>query len=409
MLLNAVAAANLDCVSLITLSLKCSSIICMKVMENKQLDFNQPFLSVRRVLSMEETSTKANETARRDNNRWPPLPVYKSELKCGPVRNQGNVPFLWEHVPGRPKNGRKSETIVSKPPSAAAKRSPGMSSDSKQQQSSKEPTSGAATLSHKSIAKFRTLRESIERDCHELDDEAYVEANDTVSRSESFSMNCSVTGLSGLDVDGDVKPSETFSKDKQTRDFMMGRFLPAAKALASETPQVSHRKQSVQREQQREARKVVEMDKEHRVNSLPTTLPPYYPPPNPHNDEEINKDDDTNLDESEYSSTKACGLFTRFCLRGSFCLLHPVPGMKTQGSAPALPHRVQNDNLTHSSCSNIKVHFEYILFNSFYIYHVVNLPSFFCVHRILEMRKNRLMGTIWLSYNKKIERERRTT
>lgn len=212
------------------------------------------------------------------------------------------------------------------------------------------------SLSIKNIVKFKTLRERIERDLtsdSEDGDETYLEANDTLSRSESFSMNCSVTGLSGLDG-GDVKSSGTFSKDQQTRDFMMGRFLPAAKALASETPQVSHRKQSVQREQQREAKKMVEMDKERRVNSLPLMLPSYYAPPNPHDDEETSVDNDVNLDESEYSSTKSCGLFARFCLRSSFCLLHPVPGMRTQGSAVASAHRVQNDNLTDSSCSSIK-------------------------------------------------------
>lgn len=356
------------------------------LMENKQLDFNQPFLSVRRVSSM-ETSSKANETAKTDN-RWPPLPVYKSELKSGPVRNPGNVPFLWEHAPGRPKDGRKSQTIGSKSPFAAPKRPPGMYSDSKQQHCTKSSTKGAATQSHtggdalsnsdhshKNIVKFKTLRERIERDLSsdsEDGDETYLEANDTLSRSESFSMNCSVsvTGLSGLDG-GDVKPSGTFSKDQQTRDFMMGRFLPAAKALASETPQVAHRKQSVQREQQREVKKMVEMNKEHRVNSLPTKLPSHYASPNTHEEETsevISKDEDTNLDESEYSSTKACGLFTRFCLRGSFCLLHPVPEIKMRGAPVASAHRIQNENLTDSSRSSIKV-LECFLFNSFFLYH----------------------------------------
>ncbi|XP_038902196.1 uncharacterized protein LOC120088823 [Benincasa hispida] len=328
------------------------------LMENKQLDFNQPFLSVRRVSSM-ETSLEANETARTEN-RWPPLPVYKSELKSGPVRNPGNVPFLWEHAPGRPKDGRKSQTIALKSSTAIPKCSPGIDSK-KQHCNSKGSRSGDAIPnsdhfpSHKNMVKFKTLRERIERDLSsdsEDGDETYLEANDTLSRSESFSMNCSVTGLSGLDG-GDVKSSGT-SKDQQTCDFMMGRFLPAAKALASETPQVSHRKQSVQREQQREAKKMVEMDKECRVNSLPLMLPSYHAPPNPQDDEESSGDDDVNLDESEYSSPKSCGLFARFCLRSSFCLLHPVPGMRTQGSSVASAHRVQNDNLTDSSCSSIK-------------------------------------------------------
>ncbi|KAG6570529.1 hypothetical protein SDJN03_29444, partial [Cucurbita argyrosperma subsp. sororia] len=326
------------------------------LMENKQLDFNQPFLSVRRVLSM-ETSLKANETVITEN-RWPPLPVYKSELKSGPVSNPGNVPFLWEHAPGRPKDGRKSLTIGSKSPLAAPKHPSGMSSGSEQQHcNSKESTSGGVALrnsdhspAHKNIVKFKTLRERIERDLSsdsEDGDETYLDAKGTISRSESFSMNCSVTGLSGLDG-GDVKPSGSFSKDQRTHDIMMGRFLPAAKAMASETPQVAHRKQSVQREQRKEVKKLIRMGKEQRVNSLPPVLRSYYAPPNPHDVEEISEDDDISLDESEYSSTKSCGLFARFCL------LHPVPGMRTQGASVASTPRVQNDNLTDGSCSSIK-------------------------------------------------------
>ena len=326
-------------------------------MENKQLDFNQPFLSVRRVSSM-ETSSKANGTVITEN-RWPPLPVYKSELKSGPVSNPGNVPFLWEHAPGRPKDGRKSLTIGSKSPLAAPKHPSGMSSGSEQQHcNSKESTSGGEALpnsdhspAYKNIVKFKTLRERIERDLSsdsEDGDETYLDANGTISRSESFSMNCSVTGLSGLDG-GDVKPSGSFSKDQRTHDIMMGRFLPAAKAMASETPQVAHRKQSVQREQRKEAKKLIRMGKEHRVNSLPPVLRSYYAPPNPHDVEEISEDDDISLDESEYSSTKSCGLFARFCL------LHPVPGMRTQGASVASAPSVQNDNSTHGSCSSIKV------------------------------------------------------
>ncbi|KAL0537073.1 hypothetical protein IC582_026043 [Cucumis melo] len=327
------------------------------LMENNQLDFNQPFLSVRRVSSM-ETSSNANETVRAEN-RWPPLPVYKSELKSGPLRNPGNIPFLWEHAPGRPKDGRKSRTIDSKSTSAAPKHSPRVLPDSKQEYCNSQGSTSSNSAhfpSHENMVKFKTLSERIERDLSdsEDEDETYLEANDTLSRSESFSMNCSVTGLSGFD-DSDVKSTGTFSKDQQTRDLMMGRFLPAAKALASETPQVSLRKVSFQREQQRVAKKLVEMEKQQRrVNSLPPMLPSYFAPLNTHDYDEISVDGDMNVDESEYSSTKPCGLFARFCLRNSFCLLHPLPGMKTQGSSVASAQRVKNDNLTDSSCSSIK-------------------------------------------------------
>ncbi|KAG7034900.1 hypothetical protein SDJN02_01693, partial [Cucurbita argyrosperma subsp. argyrosperma] len=305
-------------------------------MGSKQLDLNQPFLSVRRVSSI-ETSSKANELARTDN-RWLHLPVYKSELKSGPVSNPGSVPFVWEHSPGKPKDGRESQTIGLIPRSAAPTQPPGTSSDSNHLCST---GGGDDYHSHKSIVRFMSLRETFERDSsfdsdNDGDgDKTYLEANDTLSRSKSFSMNCSETGSSGLDG-GDVKPSGTFLKDQQTHELMMGRFLPAAKALASETSQVvHHRKKNVQRVQQREARKIVEIDIEHGVNSLPTTLPLNYAPPNTH-DEEASKDEDIDLDEPEYSATKARRFLARFCLSGSFGLRHHrVPGMRRQRSAAA--------------------------------------------------------------------------
>lgn len=65
-----------------------------------------------------------------------------------------------------------------------------------------------------------------------------------MSHTESFSMNCSVSGVSGLD-NFDAKKFGTFSTDQQTREFMMNRFLPAAKAMTIQPSQYSSKKQSV--------------------------------------------------------------------------------------------------------------------------------------------------------------------
>lgn len=62
------------------------------------------------------------------------------------------------------------------------------------------------------------------------DDDTYLDAAEMLSRSESF-FNCSNFSGHGILVE----PSGTLSRDKQTQDLMMGRFLPAAKALTSDT------------------------------------------------------------------------------------------------------------------------------------------------------------------------------
>lgn len=79
-------------------------------MEGKKLNFNRPLISVRRysstVANSQKDSKKKNETS------LLPSPSYKSEMHSGPLRDPGSVPFVWEQIPGRPKD----ETIPQKHP-----------------------------------------------------------------------------------------------------------------------------------------------------------------------------------------------------------------------------------------------------------------------------------------------------
>ncbi|KAI6697235.1 hypothetical protein NL676_017354 [Syzygium grande] len=131
-------------------------------------------------------------------------------------------------------------------------------------------------------------------------DEVYVDAQDTLSRTESFFFNCSLSGISGLDGP-DNGVSGKFSTNPEMQDFMMDRFLPAAQAMASETPP--------------------------RLDSR--------------GGDDHDDDDDGEYDEPEKSSFKGCGLLPRFCLK-TFCLLNQVPSVKTQAAGHvSLAHRVQ--------------------------------------------------------------------
>ncbi|KAG2717680.1 hypothetical protein I3760_03G187700 [Carya illinoinensis] len=334
-------------------------------MEDKKLDFYQPILSVRRVTST-AVSTQSENKRTTDNSspKVPPLPFYKSELKSGPVRNPGTVPFVWEKTPGRPKNERKALTVGLERPPIAPKLPPGRVSIIKQQdfaEGSKPTTitqsktesvlsrSQCVSSLDKNVTKYESSKEKIEVEGSEQGDDAYMDALDTISRTESFLMNCSISGLSSLDSQ-DVKPSGTFSMDPETRDFMIGRFLPAAKAMASETPQHATWKQPVLQEQLRQVEKAVARDKRapHNENK------PNVVPCQSHDiGVEDSEDEAYNYDGSEISSARVCGLFPRFCLKSSFCLLNPVPGMSMQRRVPISSVRTVKAKPSYAgSCSD---------------------------------------------------------
>ncbi|PRQ21741.1 hypothetical protein RchiOBHm_Chr7g0242591 [Rosa chinensis] len=185
-----------------------------------------------------------------------------SELKSGPVRNLGTVPFIWEQIPGRPKDESIPKNQDLEGPLVAPKLPPRRVSKFKKQGLDKgakgttaaqsqtgNELSSAQTISaleRKVATKDERSKEGKEeRTSSEDGDETYLDALDAFSRTESAYMNRSVSGLDGPDI----IPSGTFSTDPQIRDFMMGRFLPAAKAMASETPHNAPRKQQVAREQ----------------------------------------------------------------------------------------------------------------------------------------------------------------
>ncbi|XP_004303187.1 PREDICTED: uncharacterized protein LOC101308888 [Fragaria vesca subsp. vesca] len=255
-------------------------------MEENQLNFNRPLLSVRRY-SATTVSSEADDKRKtaKSQPKLPPLPAYKSELKSGPVRNPGTVPFIWEQIPGRPKDEsipknhalEGSQVAPRLPPGRVSKvKKQGLDKGSKGTTAAQSQNGNILSSSHTISAmerkvdiKEETSKERKgERTGSENGDETYLDA---LSRTESAYMNCSVSGLSGLDGP-DIIPCGTFSTDPQTRDFMMGRFLPAAKAMASETPHNAPRKhpvareQPISREEPRRVKKIMTGDKQHQSN-----------------------------------------------------------------------------------------------------------------------------------------------
>ncbi|XVF58594.1 hypothetical protein PTKIN_Ptkin07bG0078800 [Pterospermum kingtungense] len=320
-------------------------------MEDKQLDFNQPLLSVRRFTSLGATSeTEGKKKIDTSLPKIPRPPIYKSELKSGPIRNPGTVPFVWEKTPGQPKEGRNLQTQALEQPPISPKLPPGRALNHKQQSSTKgldsktfvQPQTEMILYSSQNVSPLTQNETKCGSSNGEMEepvssgsedsDEAYVDALSTLSRTESFFFNCSISGVSGLDGP-DTKPPSIFSADPQTRDFMMGRFLPAAKAVASETPPYATRKQPIAQEQLKQKKKVVLVDK---LQPLHASSPNYFPS-NAHDDWWEESEDKDDFSQSQHSSAKACGLFPQFLLKNSFCFLNPIPGMKIQAQKPVRP------------------------------------------------------------------------
>ncbi|KAL1190642.1 hypothetical protein V5N11_000131 [Cardamine amara subsp. amara] len=286
------------------------------MMEEKQLDFNRPLISVRRPTT--QTLESENKTRSLDSvtNKIPPSPpVYKSDIKSGPVRNPGTVPFQWEHKPGKPKDENKPEFQSLVEPHFVPKLPPGRTRADHQTKTGSNNVEDVKSYSS--------------RFDDDDSDDTFLDANDTLSRSESFFYNCSnVSGVSGLDGSGiQVEPFGSLSSDRQTQDLMMGRFLPAAKALTSETPPHLAKKPPKPEEPLRQTMK---KEKQNKVEQNPYRFN--------HSLDQEEEDGDT----SSMMGSGICGLVPQLCMRSSFGLLNTVPSVRTQAQRAVSVRRMRS-------------------------------------------------------------------
>ncbi|XP_015958156.1 uncharacterized protein LOC107482240 [Arachis duranensis] len=254
-------------------------------MNERKLDINAPLMSVRRSCAA-SPSLSLTEAKRKVLEKRCTLAYYLDQV-TEPVA----VPFDWEHIPGRPKGNHGSQPQPSKESPSLA---PGKSTN---------------------VAERK----------EEEDDDVYSDALETLSCTESASMKCSASGVSGVDNFDADKHRSNAGDDKQAQDFMMNRFLPAAKAMTVQPPQYasSRKQQSVVAEQPRDVLRLVREERKSIVNKHITDFVPYTGQCQDEDD-----DDDYGYDDSTSVSAKGCGLFPRLCVTSSFCLLNTVPGMK---------------------------------------------------------------------------------
>nr|VDD48847.1 unnamed protein product [Brassica oleracea] len=271
-------------------------------MEGKKLNLYAPLPSIRRMSSKKEHSSESENKktviTRPEPSKEQEMPVFVlPDQSFDHLTELASVPFVWEQIPGKPKDDM-------------------------------------ATL----------IQES---GLLETDDED--EDEDTVSSTGSFSVNCSASGVSDIEMNGER--SEDVSS-RESLDLMMSRFLPAAKAMAlthqkhqSPSPSYnsSEQKQTVQNREALVVRQRRQLVAEHEHFAIVQSL---YDDLNIEDDDESeDDDDDDHRILPEVTIKKACGFLPRLCARNSFKFSNPVPldtklnrSLKHSGEQTAIPN-----------------------------------------------------------------------
>lgn len=330
-------------------------------MEKKQLNLNAPLLSVRKptsnsgsLLSSRNPSVNIGSSDLKNRKflhksgpiRQHSLPVPKSDWELGALTKPAAVPFVWEQTPGRPKGEGDEQTETPKRSVSAPRLPPGRLPDSVRRYSGERcndhniprPQPEAYPVGDHA-ALINSLRESIygneESDLESTDD--YSDVLVALSPTASFSFNCSISGLSGFEVPN-VKQAGTFCVDPQTKDLMMSRFLPAAKAAVVETPQYISKKQPAVTEPPKEPRKVVSGERKPLLDHYGSNIISFY---NQFAEDVQSEGEDSQRDIPhdipKKRSSKTWGIFPRLCVKKSLCLLNPIPAMKPRTPVPKSP------------------------------------------------------------------------
>ncbi|XP_021723897.1 uncharacterized protein LOC110691275 isoform X2 [Chenopodium quinoa] len=351
-------------------------------MEKKQLNFSVPLMSARRY------SSPIRRSGEQDKRDSPPknqssIPSQPSDVNMDEVVKPGSVPFIWEQAPGKAKGGNESQTqspdevptTPKVPPSMPfppgkksgelnGYRTPNKLSGELAVLRPRNKLSGELNVlrphkfsgelnthhPHNKLsgelktlsAKFYSSNEGIVRwdgskegtemnGSSSEDDATFSDAIETLSQLESFSVNCSVSGLTASDRP-ETKRSENLPTDPRAREFMMNRFLPAAKAMTLEPSHYSSRKQLVVVEQPKEVKAIV-----------PRAM---TPPPNrnicnivPYTGQDIGSEESEDEEDSYDGRSalsvkvKACGFLPWFCSKNSLRLVNPLPTMKDRSKS----------------------------------------------------------------------------
>ncbi|KAF8107835.1 hypothetical protein N665_0116s0041 [Sinapis alba] len=275
-------------------------------MAERRLNFNAPLLSTRRMhktgVSVRRNKS-SNFTDSSSSSSSSSAPVLAPEMCLDQITEAASVPFTWEQSPGRVKGHDTRPQHVCDQVFTPC-RPPGKVMD---------------------ILNFDgNLSSRVKQVEEEESEDAFTDARDTLSY---FSANHSITGVSGYGV----VETKNHSEDLQSRDFMLNRFLPAAKAMTVEQPHYgSNRKPSTfMPEPTMQKRDLVPEEKRQTPNR-------YAESDLNHQDiDDEESDEDDQVSEYAYLSRRGCGMFPQLCFRESVTMLNAVPGFKTKQKSPS--------------------------------------------------------------------------
>ncbi|KAL0906070.1 hypothetical protein M5K25_024532 [Dendrobium thyrsiflorum] len=309
-------------------------------MEGKMLDLDAPIISVRRINASSVLSKDAKPQSRR------------GLLRSGHVEHGGAVPFIWEKMPGHPKEN--SGEVVG-PVVGGSTAAPYIPPDRIMINASRPKHNAVGTqmpiTCSSDCGTEKLITERVGFNPADFGDErdAFSDSRDTLSCNESFSIRSGFTGLSACPSLTDSNGQ--FFKDLQMEEDMMGRFLPAAQAMVSGSSQ-------------RKPPRAPAVDKYFERKTLPRTrLPLHYhyhfsvsaSSGNSRKEEVEDVEEEEESDEivshesTGYFSSKARRLISRFGLKSPFFLLKPVPGMKVRDLSPMKLGRMSNPRITVSN------------------------------------------------------------
>ncbi|KAG2318933.1 hypothetical protein Bca4012_054838 [Brassica carinata] len=294
-------------------------------MAERKLNLEAPLLSTRRMQKTSAVSVRRNKTFDfTHDHSSSSVPVLVTEMGLDHFTDSASVPFTWEQTPGRLKGYDSTPQEVFTPclpPGKAVVRN--LSSKGKQV------------------------------DEEEESEDVFSDARDTLSPKDSFSVNHSISGVSGYGAVAEKKKTQNPCEDPQSRDFMLNRFLPAAKAMTMEQSHyaLNRKPSSFMSEPTLQIRDLVPVEKRQNSNRYDESIVlPCYDHQDV-DDEESKQDDDSDGEVSEYAylPRRGCGMLPQLCFNESIGMLNTVPGFKTKHkSSPS------HDQVKSSKVSQLK-------------------------------------------------------
>ncbi|EOA39990.1 hypothetical protein CARUB_v10008679mg [Capsella rubella] len=317
-------------------------------MTERKLNFNAPLLSTRRMQNTTAVSVRRNKSNNfidydSKTSESPSVSVLVPEMMgLDQFTEPVSVPFTWEQAPGRLRGNDLRPQVC----------------DLTQEEEVLKPCLPPGKAIDGNMTRLQSSKGKQVEEPEDDEDDVFSDARDTLSPKDSFSFNNSiisgVSGYSGVEAKKPLKLSE----DTQSRDFMMSRFLPAAKAMTVEQSHyASNRKpSSFMPEPTIQVRELVPGEKQQTPNRYDdeSIVPSYYYHQDIDDEESIV--DEEVASEYAYISKRGCGMLPQLCFKESLSMLNTVPGLKAKHNSPVTSS--SHDLVKSSKVSQLKSRFQ---------------------------------------------------